>query len=299
VITISFTEEENQQNEMTLMNRLLMFRNNHEPEKLTVNNTQWECIITEPKKEKVLLLPGGSGIGESWFLHIEKMKDKYQLIAPTYPPVDTMEKLVEGIIGLLEEKQIEKVHVIGQSFGGLVAQCLVEKYSKRVWKLILSHTTSSPVGELKEERKKRIAGLKKRLLLYQLLPKCFTNFFVKKKLPKMFQQFENKNEAEFWCEYLLDITTNKTPKKTSIKMLKCMLDFAENYQFKKEDFKSIQERTLILDSLSDKAFGQEEREVVKELFPKAETFQFKSSTGHLSLFIDRKIAFKVISEFLE
>ncbi|MFX1446279.1 MAG: alpha/beta fold hydrolase [Promethearchaeota archaeon] len=59
---------------------------------------------------------------------------------PNYPY--TMEMLVKDIKNLLDYLQIEQTHLIGRSFGGMIAQNFVLKYPKHVKKLILIATNA-------------------------------------------------------------------------------------------------------------------------------------------------------------
>ncbi|MFW9828482.1 MAG: alpha/beta fold hydrolase [Candidatus Thorarchaeota archaeon] len=59
---------------------------------------------------------------------------------PNYPY--TLEMLVKDIKNLLDYLQIEQTHLIGRSFGGMIAQNFVLKYPKNVKKLILIATNA-------------------------------------------------------------------------------------------------------------------------------------------------------------
>jgi pimeloyl-ACP methyl ester carboxylesterase len=52
-------------------------------------------------------------------------EDTYRVIAPTYPPLGTMDELVDGIVAVLDAEQVSDAFVLGQSYGGAVAQVLV------------------------------------------------------------------------------------------------------------------------------------------------------------------------------
>jgi pimeloyl-ACP methyl ester carboxylesterase len=59
---------------------------------------------------------------------------------PNYPY--TMDMMVEDLRGLLEFLQIKQTHLIGRSFGGMIAQNFVIKYPKYVKKLVLIATNA-------------------------------------------------------------------------------------------------------------------------------------------------------------
>jgi pimeloyl-ACP methyl ester carboxylesterase len=85
------------------------------------------------------LLTGGTGIGEAMEFVFAPLEEKYQMVSPTYPPVITMSELADGIIRILETEGIDRINILGQSFGGILAQVIAHKYPDKVNKLILSH----------------------------------------------------------------------------------------------------------------------------------------------------------------
>jgi pimeloyl-ACP methyl ester carboxylesterase len=53
---------------------------------------------------------------------------QYQVIAPAYPPTSAMVDLVGGVAAVLDAEQVSTVHLVGSSFGGYLAQCLVHAH---------------------------------------------------------------------------------------------------------------------------------------------------------------------------
>lgn len=91
--------------------------------------------------EAVLLLPGALGRGETSFQYIMALESRCRVIAPDYPRgADTIAALADGATALLGSQGINRAHIVGGSFGGLVAQGLLQRYPERVAGLILSDT---------------------------------------------------------------------------------------------------------------------------------------------------------------
>ena len=49
-----------------------------------------------------------------------------------YPAVSTLEQLTDGLAGVLDATGVSPVVVLGASFGGNIAQCIVRRHAGRV-----------------------------------------------------------------------------------------------------------------------------------------------------------------------
>jgi len=87
----------------------------------------------------------------SWVEHIEKLKDRYQLIVYDLRDQGRSSRLEEGydnalhaedLKRLLDHLNIPKTHIWGLSYGGQVALLFTLKYPERVEKLVLSNTSA-------------------------------------------------------------------------------------------------------------------------------------------------------------
>ena len=79
-------------------------------------------------------------VPDPFFIVIESLGRSYQVIAPAYPPVRSMAELVAGVTAILDAEGIPTAHVVGSSFGGYLAQCLVRAHPERVKMLVLAQT---------------------------------------------------------------------------------------------------------------------------------------------------------------
>lgn len=93
----------------------------------------------------VLLLPGALGRPETGFEYALALEPYLRVISPGYPStIGSMAALADGAAALLEACGVARAHVVGGSFGGLVAQALLDRHPERVGRLVLSDT-SPPV----------------------------------------------------------------------------------------------------------------------------------------------------------
>ena len=61
---------------------------------------------------------------DPFFIVMESLGRRYQAIAPAYPPLRSMADLVAGPARISTQNESGH-HVVGPSFGGYVAQCLL------------------------------------------------------------------------------------------------------------------------------------------------------------------------------
>jgi hypothetical protein len=107
------------------MERLLKFRSEHPCKRINVAGVEWEYISGGNGTEILLVLSGGLRVAEATFGLIQMFEDTCRVIAPTYPPLNTMGEIVDGIAAILDAEQVSDVFVLGQSYGE------VEKGSKQ------------------------------------------------------------------------------------------------------------------------------------------------------------------------
>jgi pimeloyl-ACP methyl ester carboxylesterase len=275
--------------------RLKRFRSTHEYKHITLNGTVWKYISGGQGKEALLLLTGGTGIGEAMEFVFAPLEAKYQMVSPTYPLVTTMEELADGIVRILETEGIDRFNILGQSFGGILAQVIVHKYPDKVNKLILSHTTttSPPVDQaIKAESLKRIEKKEKVL---SFLPFRIFSLIAKWKISKLIPA--DIEEKEFWDAYFHEMLSNMK-KGVLASLSKCMIDFGQNYTFSRDDLANWPGKILILESDNDPFFHLSERKALKELYPKAQVHLFHG-TGHLTVIVNQEEFLSIIRSFLQ
>lgn len=90
----------------------------------------------------VLWLTGIVGLGEFAFAPLLALGPRFRVVAPDYPPARRLDDLVDGLAALLDAEGIDAAHVVGGSFGGMMAQQLVRRHPSRVRSLVLSHTAA-------------------------------------------------------------------------------------------------------------------------------------------------------------
>lgn len=273
--------------------RLKEFRRAHPPKHLTFRDTKWEYISGGRGKQTLLLLPGALSVGESTFPLIEAFENEYRIVAPSYALSLTMKGLCDGIAHILEAENINRVHVIGGSYGGLVAQYFVRQYPAKVSSLVLSHTFMMTP---KFEKPLKIAGK-----LFRIVPKRLFIPLLKLRLNKMLLSTLRRAkhpELEFWRAYLNEAVVSDRFKKVVVHQNECLLELARQPQFTADDLKEWRGKILIIDSDDDPAIGAKDRKLLRKTYPQAEVKSFLDA-GHASSILKREEFFTIIENFLE
>jgi pimeloyl-ACP methyl ester carboxylesterase len=111
--------------------QLLVFRSLHPVKRLTVHATEWEYLAGGQSEETLVLLTGGLNCSEVWFQIMTEFEKTCRVLAIRYPCVATVAELVEGVAAILDAEYAHQAHILGESLGGMVAQCFVRRYPER------------------------------------------------------------------------------------------------------------------------------------------------------------------------
>ena len=271
--------------------RLKRFRRTHRYERLPVGNTNWEYISCGQGEQALLSLPGALAVAESTFPLITAFENEYRIIAPSYALSLTMAGLCDGIARILEAEGVEQVHLLGGSYGGLVAQYFVRKYPDRVLSLTLSHTF---VLSARYAKPLWIAGK-----LFPLLPRSLFVPILRLRLNKMLLSTlcaARHPEAEFWRAYLNEAIASELLKEVFVHQNRCLLDCAQQPEFTPNDLKQWLGKVLIIESDDDPAVRSRDRALLRSTYPQAQVHTFHNA-GHASSIIRRKETVSVIRNF--
>jgi pimeloyl-ACP methyl ester carboxylesterase len=273
--------------------RLKGFRLTHPYKQLTVGDTKWEYISCGQGEQTLLLLPGALSVGESLFPLIEAFENEYRIIAPSYALSLTMTGLCRGLADILESEGLNQAHVLGGSYGGLVAQYFVRQFPEKTRSLILSHTF---VITPKFVKPLWIAGK-----LFPAFPQKLFAPILRMRLNNMLLstlRAANHPETEFWRAYLNEAIASGLLKQVFIHQNSCLLELARQPQFTPDDLKGWPGKVLIIESEDDPAITARDRALLRSTYPSAQVHTFHDA-GHASSILKREEVFSMIRSFLE
>ena len=276
--------------------KLERFRVSHPFRKIKVDKREWEYLCSPARKEAILFLIGGLRYAEFAYQHIMALEKNYCVITPSYGPSPTIEDTIHAIITILDHEGIEKAHVVGQSLGGLVAQCIVRKYPHRFETMIISNTTAPAEDIDPVLRKQIVKKLKKKIRILRYLPYWIIRRVTTWRFAKLFSRDTDK--AEFQINYIREVLQYNTTKQELINTFQLMVDLGENYTFSKVDLQEWTGRILLIGSDHDPAFSPSEWDSLKRLYPQAEEYIFHG-TGHLAIMSKRQEYLQVVTDFIQ
>lgn len=269
------------------VDQLRRFRATHPPKSFTLDGVTWDYLLGGQGRETLLILPGLLGVAEMSFQHSAIFENTYRVIVPGYPfGVGTLDRLVGGLAALLDAEQIDRVHVLGGSFGGLVAQRFVRAYPERVRRLVLSHTGGP--------RPDRARANRRAVTLFGLLPMRVLRFMLRGATRRSLR--DAPEHIAFWEAYSDEMITRLT-KADLINRYRLAADFDATSNFTPDDLKDWSGRVLILEGDNDPIAEAAARASLRQLYPQAQVHVFHGS-GHVASIAQLDEYTAVITRFL-
>ncbi len=250
--------------------QLRAFRQSHAYTRRTIGGADWEYIVCGRGPEALLLLPGGISTGESLFRHIVELEGEFRIVAPSYAAVGTMRELSDGLAAILHAENISAAHVVGGSYGGLVAQAFTFHHPQRTRSLVLSHTGGPDP--------RRGSILKIMLKLFGILPSGWMKAAFRAKIRSLLRhpQLEHA-ERQFLEAYLAENLALLSPQALDMAYAR-VVDFCLHYLAQQPVWNGA---TLILESDDDPAVRPQDRARLRAAYPQAQVHTFHG-TGHLA-----------------
>jgi deazaflavin-dependent oxidoreductase (nitroreductase family) len=266
------------------------FRTTHPLKHTTVSGVKWDYIAGGEGEEALLLLPGGAMVGESLFTRIPAFEEDYKVIAPSYASVSSAVELLDGLAGILDIEGVREAHVLGPSYGGIVAQCFVRRHPERVRSLILANTLVPP--------RSLLWASKVFLMLLRLVPVGWQRALRERGLARAFYGVPSvpREDQVFWSEYQHGLVSRMS-KEELRDMYRLQIDLMQSFRFAPEDLASWLGRVLILESDEDPV-TPEKRAELRRAYPQTQVHTFHGA-GHTPWMSHKEEYLSVIKEFLD
>lgn len=112
---------------------------------LTVGGVRWRYsrLGSGPP---VLWLTGGLRRAALGFSFLEQLAAHHTVVAPDYPPVRSFADFDAGLSAILRAEGIARCDLVGQSYGGLLAQAFLAAHPERIRRLVLSSSGPADYG---------------------------------------------------------------------------------------------------------------------------------------------------------
>ena len=269
---------------------LQRFRASHPPSELDIAGVRWEYIACGSGAAAMLLLPGGLRCAESAFPYIELFEPAFRVITPTYPPLQTVEEVVDGAVAVLDAERVPEAFVLGQSYGGMVAQVLVCRHPSRVRKLVLS--SSGPL--LASPRQARV--LRVLLALATRLPERLVMDWWRRSLLAILSV--PAAERDFWTTYVRELASQRLTKADVLSHFLTGRDALARYGFDRQSAVPWGGDVLIIGGEKDPVSDAGDRRAMAAFYPRARV-QVIPGAGHTVAMTDPAEYAAAVTAFLE
>ncbi|MEN9215030.1 MAG: alpha/beta hydrolase [Gloeomargarita sp. DG02_3_bins_56] len=272
-----------------LAHLLIQVRQNFQKRRLRADGLTWEYWVGGAGPTAVLFLPGTVHLGDLWFPYLHHWQGDFRLLAPTYPAASTIDQLVAGVRQILKQEQLRRVHLIGQSLGGMVALAVLRQYPVLVDKLVLSHTGVGAPGKDRVGQARQTERQLQRMPQSQITQLAYQSIVSK--------HLVTVPHGEFWRAYFQE-ALQRTSKMEFISLnCRVVADFFQHYRFQSETLNDPARPVLIVNTDNDTTFEPAEQAALAALFPTAATFTC-TGTGHYSLLVASDTVMPRLAEFL-
>jgi pimeloyl-ACP methyl ester carboxylesterase len=247
------------------------FERTHAEKILAVKGVPWKYLDTGGGKHVLLMLHGGFADYSMWIHQIVAFEKTYRIIAPTCPPWPDarMRDYSNALQAILDAEGIDKVHMMGYSEGGLIAQCFLRHNPTQIDKVIFGHTFY-PSTESRYYQYN--------FNLFRLLPAPLTEAIFKLLAnPDREEIHHESTEWLAWYQGWFRELKSKLTKALILTHIDLMRDFVRNHTFTASDLSGWGGKMLITVSADDIVL----RYFVglKMLYPQAETHVFDGGLG--------------------
>jgi pimeloyl-ACP methyl ester carboxylesterase len=114
--------------------------------RITVNGITWR-YYRAGRGAPVFWLTGGLRRAALGFAFMERLAARHTIIAPDYPPVQTIDEYLDAFDAILNAEGIGRFMLGGQSYGGMLAQAYLARKGNPVKRLILSSSGPADYGK--------------------------------------------------------------------------------------------------------------------------------------------------------
>lgn len=269
--------------------------------KMKGNELKYRYYKKENAKATIVVLAGGTGLADGFFLLMRSLMERYSFIAIPYPLFcKDNNETADSIAALVRYLQAENVYFWGQSYGGLLAQIIAKRHQDIVGGLLLTSTASFST-DLTFEGMKCIVNMineekeAKRIKKYRKMPMGIAMAM----FPLVFKPHLNGDRNVYkTIKEMIHILKPEMSKSHFIHMTHLLGDLRNHFGlYKKEDYEYLKGKVLIIEPTDDKTFTEDIKEALCNMMSEP-TVIHEMEGGHLAIMFDPDGYIKVIDEFI-
>jgi pimeloyl-ACP methyl ester carboxylesterase len=205
-----------------------------------------------------------AGAYDIWWQVLERLQNQYRVLSLTYPEVESLASLAQGILAILAEEGTGEANIVGSSLGGYLAQYLVARHPDRISRAVFANTF--PPNDVIASNTKLAA----KLLPY--VPSRLLMFGLRKNTEK--RLYPASGHSELLRAFLLEQYSGAMTKTQFLARYHCVVD-----GFVAPDPQALGVPVLILEADNDPLIDESLRELLKETYPSAAVHSL-GAVGH-------------------
>ena len=260
---------------------LLAFRKAYDRQTLAGDGIAWPYVRVGNGDETIVFLHGMGGGYDIWWQQIEALKNRYRIIALTYPPVPSLDLLRQGILAILAREKIDRFNIVGSSLGGYLAQYLVSKDYERIRKAIFANTF--PPNDIIREKSRVTAKL------LPLMPEWMVMRNLRKTTVNAIYPAAGHNELV--AAYMLEQSHGMMRKVQFVARFFCVLD-----SFAPPELTACGVEALIIEADNDPLVAEPLREMLKTTYPSAKVKTLHAA-GHFPYLNQPEVYTEIVEDF--
>ena len=251
-------------------------------------------------KATIVLLTGGIGLSDLFYLHFERFAKDFSVITFDYQIQFENNAEFAAAVAELLKKLDEKVWLVGQSLGGIVAQIIAKNYPEIIEGMVLSNTCSlskNMSAEAYDHLKKMIESQKKAKKILRFVPFSLYKKLIKQAvMKKMTADFTDKEKSlmENLCDAMLKLLT----KEYEYHMIDFLVDSENHFGMTSEDFVKFDDRALLILSEDDNTFNQACKDALISVMTNP-TVVTNITGGHLALLVKLDKYADTVSDYIK
>jgi pimeloyl-ACP methyl ester carboxylesterase len=246
--------------------RLRAFRARYPNKSLAVRGAEWHYRVCGEGARPLAMLPGGELVNDLSFDLVDALAPRFRIVYPAYPRADALADFADGIAAILEAENVPRAPVLGTSFGGAIAQCMVRRHPDKIERLILSNCGAPLANQV---RKRRTANAALSMLPWPILQRILARSIVK-------LLGAPAADLPFWRAYAKELVESRLTRVDVMSNLRNQLEYHEGYRFAPGDLAAWPGKVFIIESDND-LFGEERRKAQRDTYPQAQVYTFQGA----------------------
>lgn len=261
---------------------LKKFHKTHPIQEKNVDGVCFDYVLSGSGEHTFVLLAGGTGYADGFYRHVLALEHHGRVLLPWYPTaLENNDSLADGIAALAMELGLTRLILVGQSYGGLLAQTIAKRHPQQVHALVLSNTGTVTEETAADEALQ--AMLERQRAALKLIPQIPADKGRTMMLTKLGAYLDHvPDESRPYLQEMFDAMADFATTKRSLHMTGLLADALTSQRFHPEDFRLFAGRVLLILSQDDQAFSETIRQALIELMP-APAVNRSLSGGHLAM----------------